>query len=95
MIIELESTLMKKFINIDIHSYSSGNFEELFYLINELVNKSFITCSYNVTNTSIDSEHIHIMLKDIQHQNAFGNTLSILLNIQDFIVQDIEVSLLH
>lgn len=94
MLIELENTLIRKFINIDIQNYIYGDFEELFYIIEELVNRTFITCSYNVTNTSIDSEHIHIMLKELKHQNAFGNTLSILLNVQDFIVQDTEVSLI-
>ncbi|WP_270565042.1 hypothetical protein [Clostridium beijerinckii] len=95
MLIELENTLIRKFMNIDIQNYGYENFQDLFYLIKELVNRTFITCSYNITDTSLDSEHIHIMLKGIQHQNAFKSTLSILLNVQDFNIQDIEVSLLH
>lgn len=95
MLIELESTLMKKFMNIDIQNYSYGDFKELFYLIEELVNKSFAPCSYVISNTSLNSGHIHIILKDISNQYAFGNTLSVLLSIQKFIITDIEISLLH
>lgn len=95
MLIELESTLTKKFLNIDIHNYSYGNLEELFYLIEELVNKSFTSCSYAIANTSINSRHIHIIVKEIGNQHALNNKLSVLLSVQNFIIIDIEVSLLH
>lgn len=91
----LESTLIRKFMNIDIQNYSYGDFEELFYIIEELVNRSFITCSYNVTNTSIDSEFIHLMLEEIDCQYSLNNKLSVLLAINNFIINDIEVCLLH
>jgi len=93
MLIELENTLTRKFINIYIHNYSYANFEELFYLIEELVNKSFTSCSYAIANTSI-SGHIHIIVEEIGNQHALNNKLSVLLSVQDFIVTDIEVSLL-
>ncbi|OOM09457.1 hypothetical protein [Clostridium saccharobutylicum] len=94
-LIELENALTKKFLNIDIHNYSYANFEELFYLIEELVNKSFIACSYNVLNTSINGGHIHIILKENDHKHALNNKLSVLLAINDFIITNIELSLLH
>ena len=95
MLIELESTLIRKFMNIDIQNYSYGNFEELFYFIEELVNKSFTACSYTVSNTSINGEHIHIILKENDHQHALNNKLSVMLAINDFIITNIELSLLH
>lgn len=95
ILLKLENALTRNFLNIDIRNYSYGNFKELFKLIEELANKSFTACSYTVLNTSINGGHIHIILKENDHQNAFKNTLSILLNVQDFNVQDIEVSLLH
>lgn len=95
ILIELENALTKKFLNIDIHNYSHGNFEELFYLIEELVNKSIAPCSYAIVNTSINGGHIHIIVKDISNKHAFGNTLSILLSVQKFIITDIEISLLN
>jgi len=95
ILIELESTLTKKIINIDIHKYSHVNFEELFNIIEELVNKLFTTCSYTITNTSINNEYVHIILKIIHHQHMVENTLSVLLSLQYFIIIDIEVSILH
>lgn len=92
---KLENYLTKKNINSDIHNYRYGNFEELFYLIEELVNKSFATCSYTITNTSINNEYVHIILKKFCHQHMSNNTLSILLSIQNYIINDIEVSILH
>ncbi len=93
MLIELESTLMKKFMNIDIQNYSYGDFEALFLLIAKLVNRSYITCSYTITDTSLNSENIHIIVKDID--NLYANNLSILLSVQKFIITDIEISLLN
>ena len=93
LLIELESTLTKKFINIDLHHYSYKNFQDLFYLMEELVNKSFTPCSYAIANTSIDSEYIHIALNDINHQHSLDNKLSILLSLHDFIITDIEISI--
>lgn len=95
MLIELENTLIRKFMNIDIQNYGYKNFQDLFYLIEELVNKSIAPCSYVISNTSLNSGNIHIILKDISNQYAFGNTLSLLLSIQKFIITDIEISLLH
>lgn len=95
ILLKLENALTRNFLNIDIRNYSYGNFEGLFKLIEELANKSFTPCSYAIANTSINSGYIHIIAKEIEHQNAFENTLSILLSVQDFNVQDIEVSLLH
>lgn len=94
-IIKLENALTKKIINIGIHNYSHGSFEELFYLIEELANELFVTCSYTIKNSSIDSEYIHIILKKANHKHSLENTLSVLLYIQHFIISDIEVSLLH
>ncbi len=94
-LIESENALTKKFLNIDIHNYSYANFEELFYLIEELTNKSFITCLYTVADTSIDTEFIHLMLEEIDRQHSLNNKLSLLLAINNFIINDIEVSLLH
>lgn len=95
MLIELENTLIRKFMNIDIQNYGYKNFQDLFYLIEELVNKSIAPCSYVISNTSLNNGNIHIILKDISNQYAFGNTLSVLLSIQKFIITDIEISLLH
>lgn len=94
MLIELKNALTKKFLNIDIHNYSHGDFEELFRLIEKLVNKSSIIYSYDITTTSISNEYIHIIAKEIDPQRSLDNTLSILLSVQDFIITDIEVSLL-
>jgi hypothetical protein len=89
----LESTLIRKFMNIDIQNYSYGDFEALFKLVEELVSRSFITYSCTIANTSIDSEYINISLNYINHQHSLDNKLSILLSLHDFIITDIEISI--
>jgi hypothetical protein len=95
ILIELKYTLIGNFININIQNYDYGTFEDLFYLIEKSVNHLLPTSSHAVTNTSISNEYIHIILKDINPQNALCNKLSFLFNVKDFIINNVEVSLLH
>lgn len=86
---------MNEFININIENYDYVRCENLFSLVVESVNILLPTTILDIVNASMSGEAIHIIIACNNSQYSLNNKLSILFTVEDFIVQSIEVSLLH
>lgn len=92
---ELQYNLMGRFMNINIEKYDYIKYEELFSLILKSIQELLPTYFLSIIYTSINSKNVHIIIKSHNFNYSLDSKLSVIFGIQDFIINNIEVSVLH